>query len=69
MSSNFHSSLFVFLTGASGAGKTYLAQALEQHLNPSFVQVEYFDRIGIPTFEEMRHAYGSIERWQEVNTQ
>lgn len=59
---------FVFITGASGAGKSHLAQALEEKLNPKFVSVEYFDRIGVPEFEDMIKEYGSCEKWQEIMT-
>jgi GNAT superfamily N-acetyltransferase len=56
-------SLFIFITGASGSGKTYLTQALERVLDPTFVRVEYFDRIGVPSFEDMIKEYGSCEKW------
>lgn len=48
--------LFVFITGASGAGKTHLAKALAQELDPEFVHIAYFDRIGVPSVEEMIKA-------------
>lgn len=60
--------LFVFITGASGAGKSYLTQVLERELDPKFVRVEYFDRIGVPEFEDMVKEYGSGEKWQEAMT-
>lgn len=63
-----HDPLFVFITGASGAGKSHLAQALEEKLDPKFVSVEYFDRIGVPKLEDMIKEYGSCEKWQEVMT-
>ncbi len=67
-SSLLGSPLFVFITGASGVGKSYLTQALEQKLDPTLVRVEYFDRIGVPSPEEMIKEYGSGEKWQEVMT-
>lgn len=60
--------LFVFITGASGAGKTHLAQALTQELDPKFVHIAYFYRIGVPPAEEMIKDYGSGEKWQEAMT-
>ncbi|MBA3813312.1 MAG: zeta toxin family protein [Alphaproteobacteria bacterium] len=60
--------LFIFITGASGAGKTHLAQTLEQELDPQFVAVKFFDRIGVPPLEEMIKEHGSGEKWQEAMT-
>lgn len=60
--------LFVFIIGASGVGKSYLTQVLERELDPKFVRVEYFDRIGVPEFEDIVKEYGSCEKWQEVMT-
>lgn len=60
--------LFVFITGASGAGKSYLTQALERKLDSKLVRVEYFDHIGVPSSEEMIKEYGSGEKWQELMT-
>lgn len=58
--------LYIFITGASGAGKSYLTQALEKNLDPHFVAVRYFDHIGVPPLEEMVSEYGSGEKWQEA---
>lgn len=60
--------LFVLMTGASGAGKTYLAKALEEKLDPGFVHIAYFDHIGVPPIEEMVEKFGSGENWQEAMT-
>lgn len=62
------SPLFVFITGASGAGKTYLAKALEQETDPKFVHVVFFDTIRVPPLKEMVEKFGSRERWQEAMT-
>ena len=61
-------SLIVLLTGASGAGKSHLANALEEHLDADKAHVAYFDRIGIPSIEEMVREHGSGEKWQEAKT-
>lgn len=60
--------LFVFLTGASGAGKTFLATSLEKTLDPEFATVAFFDRIGVPSTEEMIRDFGSGEKWQKAMT-
>jgi energy-coupling factor transporter ATP-binding protein EcfA2 len=60
--------LLVLLTGASGAGKTHLTEHLEKSLNSEYVSVDYFDRIGVPSYEEMVREFGSGERWQEAKT-
>lgn len=60
--------LFIFITGVSGVGKSFLAKALEQELDLRFVSVNYFDRIGVPSFEHMIKEYGSCEKWQEAMT-
>ncbi|OJW50240.1 MAG: hypothetical protein BGO67_02625 [Alphaproteobacteria bacterium 41-28] len=60
--------LWVFITGASGAGKTFLTGALEQKLNHKYVEIAYFDRISVPPLEEMVKKFGSGEKWQEKMT-
>jgi len=62
------SPLFVFITGASGTGKTFLAKTIEQRLNSNLVSVVYFDQIGVPSLEEMIEKFGSAEKWQESMT-
>lgn len=59
---------FVFITGASGAGKTFLTQKLDELLNKNDVQIFYFDTIGIPSVHDMIKNYGSCEAWQEHAT-
>lgn len=54
---------FVVLTGASGAGKTTLAQQFAS-LYPDGFAVHYFDTIEVPSREEMVAQYGSAEAWQ-----
>ncbi len=56
-----------FLIGASGAGKTTVAKALESNKMPG-VSFRYFDSIGVPSFDEMVKEYGSTDEWQRAKT-
>lgn len=60
--------LFVFFTGASGSGKTFLTRAVEEKLNMREAYFAYFDEIGVPSHEEMLSQFGSYEKWQEQAT-
>lgn len=57
----------VVLTGASGAGKTTIAQAVEER-HPRLATVLFFDSIGIPSVERMIAEFGSGEAWQRAMT-
>lgn len=57
----------VILTGASGAGKTTIAEAIE-HLHGQEFDVFYKDRIGVPPVEEMVDKFGSVKGWQRAAT-
>ena len=57
----------LFITGASGAGKTTAVQALEA-LGLAGVRCYYFDSIGVPSPAEMIREYGSGEAWQATTT-
>jgi dephospho-CoA kinase len=57
----------VVLTGASGAGKTTIAKAFAQ-AHPALAEVHFFDRIGVPSLEEMTAQFGSPEEWQRLKT-
>ncbi|MBY2947022.1 AAA family ATPase [Rhizobium leguminosarum] len=57
----------VILTGASGAGKTTIAEAIER-LHGKKIDVFYKDRIGVPPVEEMIDKFGSVEGWQRAAT-
>jgi dephospho-CoA kinase len=57
----------VVLTGASGSGKTAIAETIESR-RPAIAQVFRFDRIGVPSLEEMTAGWGSGEAWQRTMT-
>jgi adenylate kinase family enzyme len=58
----------LFISGASGVGKTTVLQTLKQRdVNRRYVFVHY-DSIGIPTREEMIAEAGSLGNWQEITT-
>ena len=57
----------IFVTGASGAGKTTVVKMLEKHATFD-LQFCYFDSIGVPSNEEMIKLYGSGENWQKATT-
>jgi predicted ATPase len=58
---------FVILTGASGSGKTSIAEAVATR-HGAGVDVYHFDRIGIPPIEQMIAEHGSGEAWQRAKT-
>lgn len=58
----------ILVTGASGTGKTTIVKAIEKKLNNKLVSFNYFDDIGVPSFESMVSNFGSPQRWQEVTT-
>jgi hypothetical protein len=57
----------VILIGASGSGKTTIARAVEDRHGDE-VEVAYFDRIGVPSVEQMIIDHGSSEGWQRAKT-
>lgn len=57
----------VILIGASGSGKTAIAEAIAVEY-PGLVEVLHFDRIGVPSPEEMTAGWGSGEAWQRATT-
>ena len=57
----------LFVTGASGAGKTAAVQALEAR-RLAGVRCCYFDSIGVPSLAEMIRDHGSAEAWQATTT-
>lgn len=66
---HFSIPLLVFITGASGAGKTTTLKTIESELGDiEGVGFYYFDQGGVPSLSTMVRTYGSGERWQEVLT-
>jgi hypothetical protein len=57
----------IFITGASGAGKTATVKALEAE-RPTDIIFCYFDTIGVPPREQMVKDFGSGETWQRQKT-
>jgi hypothetical protein len=57
----------VILIGASVAGKTAIARAIEER-HCDEVAVFHFDQIGVPPVEQMVAEYGSGEAWQCAKT-
>ena len=57
----------VILIGASGAGKTTIAEAFESSF-PGEAEILFFDRIGVPPAAEMIARHGSGEAWQRAMT-
>ena len=57
----------IILVGASGAGKTTIANAIEGR-RPKVADVIYFDRTGVPTPKAMIAGWGSGEAWQRAAT-
>lgn len=60
--------MIILITGASGSGKTTILKEVEKILPKNQVSINYFDDIGVPSFENMIKEYGSCENWQEAMT-
>lgn len=56
-----------FVIGASGSGKTTVLKSVEKNI-PECCTLIHFDSIVVPSFEEMKKEYGSIEEWQRIKT-
>lgn len=63
-----HSPAILFLTGASGVGKTTILKNLKKRLAGSEYIFLHYDSIGVPSVQEMIEQAGSLERWQEITT-
>lgn len=60
--------IIYFITGASGVGKTTLLNLLEAKYGNKPWAFLHFDKIGVPTAEEMVRDFGSGTKWQEAKT-
>jgi dephospho-CoA kinase len=59
----------LFLTGASGVGKTFLIEFLENKFkNNHDILFLHFDSIGVPSPEKMKTDFGGPEKWQKQMT-
>ncbi len=59
----------IFITGASGVGKTTLLNNLqEKHADKIKLEFLKFDSVGVPPSEEMVRDFGSGENWQRQTT-
>jgi adenylate kinase len=64
-----NSKFIVFITGASGVGKTTLLNNLKsKHSDQKTWEFLNFDSIGIPSTEDMIKEQGSLENWQRIKT-
>lgn len=59
--------ILLFLTGASGAGKTAIVEELARRSLPGH-WTHHFDSIGVPSAEKMVADFGSGEKWQAAMT-
>ena len=55
------------LTGASGSGKTTIAEAIRVE-RADLIDVLHVDRIGVPSVEAMTAGWGSPDAWQRAMT-
>jgi adenylate kinase family enzyme len=61
-----HNNIF-FIIGSSGSGKTTIVELIRDMKIPNLV-VCRSDSMKVPTTEEIIKKYGSMEKWQEINT-
>lgn len=55
---------FIFVTGASGVGKSTIIDHLKK-FSPPEIAYYHSDSIKVPSMEEMFQLFGSYEKWQE----
>ena len=68
MTAGSEAPFIVVVTGASGAGKTAIVQAVEAR-GIDGVGCFYFDTIGVPEPSVMIEQYGTPDEWQQAMTQ
>lgn len=58
-----------FITGASGVGKSTLANQMEKrYAERDDISIHGFDSIGVPSIEEMEELHGSGTEWRRHTT-
>jgi GrpB-like predicted nucleotidyltransferase (UPF0157 family)/GNAT superfamily N-acetyltransferase len=60
--------MIVFLTGASGAGKTTILDGFNKKFSNASITCLHFDSMGVPSEEEMIKIYRSGSEWQKAMT-
>lgn len=58
----------LFLSGASGVGKTTIVNALRSQNTSASHFFLHFDSTDVPSLTDMIENAGSVERWQEITT-
>lgn len=66
--SNKNQTYILFITGASGVGKTTLLKILCSKLPTQSTICLHFDSIGVPSVDDMIREYGSQSEWQRMMT-
>ncbi|MCL6753892.1 AAA family ATPase [Nostoc sp. CCCryo 231-06] len=58
----------LFLSGASGVGKTTIVNALRSQNTSAYHFFLHFDSIDVPSLTDIIESAGSVEKWQEITT-
>lgn len=56
----------IFMSGASGTGKTTLLKYLASKYSNESIAFFHFDSIGVPPLAEMNERYGGPREWQQA---
>lgn len=63
-----YSPSILFLTGASGVGKTTIVKTIQANSTDQQLAFFYSDAEGVPSIDEMLEQAGSLEQYQELLT-